>query len=540
MPTCTSIAATGQCQPCASAVVPTASLRPQLSRSKILGVTGNAYNSVHLRPLREVPTLPFCDAHQRARNRHHPTDDATLPHHRKKVLSARVLSENHSSLNSMAHGELHRKSGGKAPYSSPGTRCNSAPVKEAATATTGALPRLSPMKVEAVETIVNVSTGVTSAATAHEIPFTSSCALRNSQRLSNAQLLDRRQSSDSDFPIVSSPRIPSLYATEEELPVYIDPEGVQCCPLLDSQCEKGVLQDSQINLSPFFNWKFVPYLPPQAKDKIRPTVVLDMDETLLHTSVVPMPDTDAEIDALCPSDDTQGAGVSTTTARYKLFVKYRPHLERFLLFCLDHFEVVIFTASKALYAQAVLRQLQKDFPSITIRLDGSSSSSRASASQLSGDETRVIELLHRDHCTPTNVGYTKDLHLLGRDLRRTILVDNNKVCGVFQPYNSVHVKDFARRRCTEHVPEQQRMRATQLRQLKEAVPASAMAGGADVDASLSQSNLECTTSTYDWVDRDDTVLLRLCATGGLLHRLSHCENVPSFMQRTVCFNRAAH
>ncbi|CBZ30903.1 hypothetical protein, unknown function [Leishmania mexicana MHOM/GT/2001/U1103] len=547
MPTCTSIAVTGQRQSCTSAAVYTVPVRPQFTRSKMLGITVNAYTSAHLRPLHEASTPLLDDARATARHRRCSKHDATLLHHREEALSTKAISNiNHSSLNSTAYEALSGKRGCRPRCSSLGARRSSslallgtaeavlarpgrfgrAPAKEAVAAAMATLPSSSPMKVEGVADSVSVSPGVKPTNTP--------------RGLSDALPCDLGQSSDSNFPTVPSPRALSLYATEEELPVCIDPEGVQCCPLLDSRSEKGVVRDAQINLSPFLNWRFVPYLSPQAKDQVRSTVVLDMDETLLHTSVVPMPDADAEIDALCLSDDAQGTGKSVTSARYKLFVKYRPHLEYFLRFCLHHFEVVIFTASKALYAQAVLRQLQKDFPGINIRLDGSSVSGSAPASQGVGDEARVIELLHRDHCTPTNVGYAKDLHLLGRDLRRTILVDNNSICGVFQPYNSVHVKDFARRCCAERVPEQQRMKAMQLGQRKGTTPASAMTAAEDADTSHLLGNLECATYTYDWVDREDTVLLRLCSGGGLLHRLSQCENVPSFMQRTVRFNRAAH
>ncbi|CAG9582707.1 hypothetical protein LMJF_35_3520 [Leishmania major strain Friedlin] len=562
MPACTSIAVTGQPQSCTSAAALTVPLRPQLLRSKMLGLTGNACTSPHLHPLREASTHLLGDTQQRARHRCCPTThDATLSHHRKEALSTKAIDDiNHSLLNNTAYGVLSGKRGCRPRRSSSGAcrssslalldtaeaaltrpdRCSSAPAKEAVASTVATLPSLSPMKVKAVADSASVSPGVTSTTAVAEVLPMSLCASNTPRRLSDALRCDLGQSSDSDCSIASPRMALSLYATEEELPVCIDPEGVQCCPLIDPECEEGVVTDAQINLSPFLNWKFVPYLSSQAKGQVRPTVVLDMDETLLHTSVMPMPDADAEIDALCPSDEAQGTGTSMTSGRYKLFVKYRPHLERFLLFCLDHFEVVIFTASKALYAQTVLRQLQKDFPSINIRLDGSSASGSAPASQRVGDEARVIELLHRDHCTPTNVGYAKDLHLLGRDLRRTILVDNNNVCGVFQPYNSVHVRDFARRRCAERVPEQQRMRVTQLCQLKGTAPASAMTAVEDADTSHLLGNLECTTSTYDWLDREDTVLLRLCAAGGLLHRLSQCENVPSFMQRTVCFSRRAH
>nr|CCM19181.1 hypothetical protein, unknown function [Leishmania guyanensis] len=505
MPTCSSATVTGDSRSCACAVLPTIPVRPPLPRATMLGRAGNTCTSAHPRSLREAAMPPRGDAPRCARQRHCLTHDTTLSHPRKDADRAQAISGiNHSSsLNSTAHWPLLGKRGCSLWALSPATQRRSSPAPAAA-------PEVVPLRPPHPP---------------RSPPYALGC--------------DRGRSSDNDCSIFPPPRALPLYTTEEELPVCIDPEGVRCCPLLNPQCEEGVVTAAQINLSPFLNWKFVPYLPPQAEDQARSTVVLDMDETLLHTSVAPMPDADAEIDVPYPSDDARDVKASVTLPHYKLFVKYRPHLEQFLLFCLDHFEVVIFTASKALYAQAVLRQLQEDFPGIAIRLDDNNLSGGAPASPHARGEARIIELLHRDHCTPTNVGYTKDLHLIGRDLRRTILVDNRKVCGVFQPYNAVHVKDFARRRCAERVPEEQKMQAMHLRQLERTIPASAVEVAEDVATSRLLSTSVCSTSTYDWEDREDTVLLHLCAPGGLLHCLSRCEDVPSFLQRTMRFNRAA-
>lgn len=62
--------------------------------------------------------------------------------------------------------------------------------------------------------------------------------------------------------------------------------------------------------------------------------VLDLDETLVHCSVEPIPGADLTFP------------VDFNGTNYTVFVRKRPHLARFLEAVYDKFEVVIFTASQ--------------------------------------------------------------------------------------------------------------------------------------------------------------------------------------------------
>ncbi|KAG5492773.1 hypothetical protein JKF63_01353 [Porcisia hertigi] len=571
MPTGSSVAVTGECRLSACGATAVMPSPPAVPRSTVLGDSRSSCTPAHKRSLYDVATPLYGEASQHVRRRRCPTPDAAVPRHRKDAGSTVITTDSHYSLTlgNVPYGvppgkrnysplvfsvKTSRKSSLALPIAPAASlngddARNDVSARESAPMSVEALPTLSPTKVAAASDSAIASPNATPATANAVASPVSPRASHFPRRLSCALRCSRICSGGKDFTAFAFPTAPTLYATEEEPPVSIDPEGVRCCPLISPRYEEDAnasrspdkLTDEQINLSPFLSWKFVPYLSPPAEgeDTARPTVVLDMDETLLHTSVEPMPDADAEIDVPSSSDDAQGAGSSITSSRYRLFIKYRPYLGQFLRFCLDHFEVVIFTASKAFYARAVLRQLQADIPGIIIRFDGEDVNVDGASKQRSGDPARVIELLHRDHCTPTNVGYTKDLHLIGRDLRRTILVDNNKVCSVFQPYNSIHVKDFARRRYAKQVPDPRRMRAAQLHHLKGSLIPAAVSVSEDAATLPPLNPSECSTSTFDWEDNEDTVLLRLCSVGGLLHRLSRCENVPSFMQRTVRFNQYA-
>ncbi len=80
------------------------------------------------------------------------------------------------------------------------------------------------------------------------------------------------------------------------------------------------------------------------------------------------------------------------------------------------FEVIVFTASLAKYADPLMDLLDK------------------------GGVVRWR--LFRESCYPYEGNYVKDLTCLGRELRHTIIVDNSPHSYIFQPFNAVPVRNF--------------------------------------------------------------------------------------------------
>jgi hypothetical protein len=121
------------------------------------------------------------------------------------------------------------------------------------------------------------------------------------------------------------------------------------------------IQGQEMPESDEFNpWQFIQSLPPyQEISYLRPnvclppkdpqappiTLVLDLDETLVHCSVEPVDDADL----VFPVDFH---GIT-----YQVHVKKRPYLETFLEACCGKFEVVLFTASQKIYANELLNRI---------------------------------------------------------------------------------------------------------------------------------------------------------------------------------------
>ncbi|KAJ9465146.1 putative phosphatase PSR2 [Diplonema papillatum] len=156
------------------------------------------------------------------------------------------------------------------------------------------------------------------------------------------------------------------------------------------------------NFSPVIASQYEPLLPPPFEHhKNRICMVLDLDETLVHSSFRPV----QSPDIVLPIDiDGQ---------MYHVYVKKRPFVDEFLRFLEPLFEVVVFTASLSKYADPLLDRLDP------------------------GKAIMGPHRLFREHCSHTNGAYVKDLSLLGRPLHKICIIDNSPVAYLFQSHNAL-------------------------------------------------------------------------------------------------------
>jgi CTD small phosphatase-like protein 2 len=146
-------------------------------------------------------------------------------------------------------------------------------------------------------------------------------------------------------------------------------------------------------------------LPAMTRSCHKSTLVLDLDETLIHSSSIPIENPDDVV------------FLNSGGQKKPLFVKYRPGLFEFLNRVSLKFELVIFTASTRDYAEQVINKFDC--------------------------QRRLLKYrFYREDCTDHSGQYVKDLGKLGRDLSKVIILDNSITAFLYQLNNGIPIASW--------------------------------------------------------------------------------------------------
>ncbi|OTB19499.1 hypothetical protein K445DRAFT_19106 [Daldinia sp. EC12] len=146
-------------------------------------------------------------------------------------------------------------------------------------------------------------------------------------------------------------------------------------------------------------------LPPiEPRLKGRKCLVLDLDETLVHSSFKILHQADFTIP------------VEIEGNYHNVYVIKRPGVDQFMKRVGELYEVVVFTASVSKYGDPLLDQL---------------------------DIHKVVHhRLFRESCYNHQGNYVKDLSQVGRDLKDTIIIDNSPTSYIFHPQHAVPISSW--------------------------------------------------------------------------------------------------
>lgn len=145
-------------------------------------------------------------------------------------------------------------------------------------------------------------------------------------------------------------------------------------------------------------------LPPLPASANKKTLVLDLDETLVHSSFQPVSRPDFVIPVLIENKMAD------------VYVRKRPGVDQFMAAIAVHYEIVVFTASLKKYADPLLDLL---------------------------DPKRLVShRLYRAACCQIDGHFVKDLSALGRDLKSTLIIDNSPHSYALHPENALPIPSF--------------------------------------------------------------------------------------------------
>jgi len=139
--------------------------------------------------------------------------------------------------------------------------------------------------------------------------------------------------------------------------------------------------------------------PVSPADHGRKCLVLDLDETLVHSSFQKV-------------DCSFNFPIELDGLEYEVYVSKRPFVDEFIAECAKVYELVIFTASLSEYANPVIDTLDPN--------------------------GYIKHRLFREHCVfHENQVYVKDLSTLGRNIKDCIIIDNSPLSYLFDPTNAI-------------------------------------------------------------------------------------------------------
>ena len=186
-------------------------------------------------------------------------------------------------------------------------------------------------------------------------------------------------------------------------------QGSPALPTLSESLSPALTTPSTMPTGLAWHAPSLPLLPPiSSNSRGKKCLILDLDETLIHSTFhVVLP----EAHWILTLDLGNPAGPESVS------VCMRPYALEFLAKLAPYYELVIFTASIAAYANAVIDHLDPTGAYISHRL-------------------------FRDSCVFLRGQYIKDLTMLGRPLKDVFILDNSPISYLFQPHHAVPISSW--------------------------------------------------------------------------------------------------
>ncbi|TSM94635.1 CTD small phosphatase-like protein 2 [Bagarius yarrelli] len=146
-------------------------------------------------------------------------------------------------------------------------------------------------------------------------------------------------------------------------------------------------------------------IPPKTRSTPAATMVLDLDETLVFSSLNRIEDAEYTFNTLFQDQE------------YKVYVILRPYVNEFLQAMVKHFEIFVYTSAKKEYAETIVDILDPQKKIFRHRL-------------------------YQEDCACVLGHYIKDLGVLERELSKTVILDNAPHTFPYHLTNTIPIKSW--------------------------------------------------------------------------------------------------
>lgn len=173
------------------------------------------------------------------------------------------------------------------------------------------------------------------------------------------------------------------------------------------------------------------------KNENKKILVIDLDETLIHTSFqkIKNPDLKIELDSNTSNrkntldNNNSNNTDASVSKKVEAYIRIRPGVDKFLSQMSKYYDIYVYSASSKNYLNTIIKNIDKN--------------NIIKQCYCREDCIMYVEDYEEDFDKPNNkYNYIKDLKKINKDLRNIVFIDNNAISFKLQEKNGIPIKSW--------------------------------------------------------------------------------------------------
>ena len=172
------------------------------------------------------------------------------------------------------------------------------------------------------------------------------------------------------------------------------------------------------------------------KNENKKILVIDLDETLIHTSfqIIKNPDLKVELDSNTnnkknTAENNNSNADASISKKVEAYIRIRPGVDKFLSQMSKYYDIYVYSASSKNYLNTIIKNIDKN--------------NIIKQCYCRDDCIMYVEDYEEDFDKPNNkYKYIKDLKKINKELRNIVFIDNNVISFKLQEKNGIPIKSW--------------------------------------------------------------------------------------------------